>query len=85
MDLGALPPQETTCSNAYQVNANGEIVGFSENGKFDEFVGFNQSPAVRCKDGHSCARYFAVRASSLRSISLISGFDMKFFQTRPVL
>jgi len=50
-DLGALPPEETNCSNAYQVNAKGEIAGFSENGEFDPLVGFNQSRAVRWKNG----------------------------------
>jgi probable HAF family extracellular repeat protein len=49
-DLSALAPQQIDCSNAYQVNANGEIVGFSENGEFDPLVGFNQSRAVRWKD-----------------------------------
>jgi probable HAF family extracellular repeat protein len=49
-DLGALAPQQIDCSNAYQLNANGEIVGFSENGEFDPLVGFNQSRAVRWKD-----------------------------------
>src|SRR5215475_9031379 len=50
-DLGALPPLELDCSNAYQVNASGEIVGFSENGQVDPLAGFNQSRAVRWKDG----------------------------------
>ena len=50
-DLGALPPNETDCSNAYQVNGKGEIAGFSENGNLDPQFGFNQSRAVRWKDG----------------------------------
>jgi probable HAF family extracellular repeat protein len=51
MDLGALPPAETDCSNAYQVNADGVVVGFSENGILDPLTGFNQSRAVRWEDG----------------------------------
>ena len=51
VDLGSLPPSETDCSNAYQVNANGVIVGFSENGQVDPFTGFNQSRAVRWING----------------------------------
>jgi probable HAF family extracellular repeat protein len=51
IDLGALPPAETNCSNTYQVNANGQIAGFSENGQIDPLLGFNQSRAVRWKDG----------------------------------
>jgi len=50
-DLGALSLRDTNCSNAYQVNGGGEIAGFSENGKFDPQIGFNQSRAVRWKDG----------------------------------
>jgi len=50
-DLGALPPVETNCSNAYQVNARGEIAGFSENGEFDPITGTNQSRAVHWKKG----------------------------------
>ena len=50
-DLRALSPVETNCSNAYQVNASGEIVGFSENGQVDPLAGFNQSRAVRWKKG----------------------------------
>ena len=46
-DLGALPPGETSCSNAYQVNASGEIVGFSENGELDPLAGINShAPSV---------------------------------------
>jgi uncharacterized membrane protein len=44
-ELGALPPEETDCSNAYQV------AGFSENGELDPLLGINQSRAVRWKDG----------------------------------
>ncbi len=50
-DLQALPPVGTNCSNAYQVNSTGEIVGFSENGAFDPQIGFNQSRAVRWING----------------------------------
>jgi probable HAF family extracellular repeat protein len=50
-DLGALPPVETNCSNAYQVNPSGEIAGFSENGEFDPVTGTNQSRAVHWKNG----------------------------------
>jgi probable HAF family extracellular repeat protein len=50
-DLQALPPVEINCSNAYQLNSSGEIVGFSENGEFDPVTGTNQSRAVRWKDG----------------------------------
>jgi hypothetical protein len=48
-DLGALPPKKTNCSNAYQVNANREIAGFSENGEFDPQTGVNQSLFRRCR------------------------------------
>jgi probable HAF family extracellular repeat protein len=51
VDLSSLPPAETNCSNAYRINARGEIVGFSENGEVDPLTGFNQSRAVRWKDG----------------------------------
>jgi probable HAF family extracellular repeat protein len=50
-DLGSLPPAETNCSNAYRINASEEVVGFSENGAVDPLTGFNQSRAVRWKDG----------------------------------
>ena len=50
-DLGALSPVETNCSNAYQVNASGEIAGFSENGAFDPLTGTNQSRAVHWVNG----------------------------------
>jgi probable HAF family extracellular repeat protein len=46
-DLSALSPSGTNCSNAYRVNAKGEIVGFSENGIRDPLTPFNQSRAVR--------------------------------------
>ena len=49
-DLGALPPAETDCSNAYRISASGEIIGFSENGRIDPLTGFNQSRAVRWRD-----------------------------------
>lgn len=45
MDLGALEPSATDCSNAYQVNARGEVAGVSENGEFDPQIGQNQSRA----------------------------------------
>lgn len=51
LDLQALPPAEANCSNVYQVNASGEIAGFSENGKFDPLTGTNQSRAVHWKNG----------------------------------
>jgi len=51
-DLSSLPPTDTDCSNAFQVNAIGEIAGFSENGGFDPLLGFNQSRAVRWKNGN---------------------------------
>src|SRR4029077_5250485 len=51
LDLQAPPPAETNCSNAYQVNASGEIAGFSENGEFDPLTGTNQSRAVHWKNG----------------------------------
>lgn len=44
-DLGALPG-EHNCSIPSAVNANGEIVGASENGLFDSLTGINQSRAV---------------------------------------
>ena len=50
-DLQALPPVETNCSNAYQLNSSGEIAGFSENGEFDPVTGTNQSRAVHWKNG----------------------------------
>ena len=52
MDLGSLPPTETDCSNAYQVNDRGEIVGFSENGQIDPLTRFHQSRAIRWVDGN---------------------------------
>jgi probable HAF family extracellular repeat protein len=51
VDLGALAPAEENCSNAYQVNVQGEIVGFSENGQLDPLTGFNQSRAILWKYG----------------------------------
>jgi probable HAF family extracellular repeat protein len=50
-DLGSLPPTDTNCSNAYQVNAKGEITGFSENGEVDPVSGFSQSRAIRWVKG----------------------------------
>lgn len=50
-DLQALPPAETNCSNAYQVNSSGEIAGFSENGQFDPITGAKQSRAVHWENG----------------------------------
>lgn len=51
VDLGALAPAEENCSNAYQVNAQGDIVGFSENGQVDPATGFKQSRAILWKHG----------------------------------
>src|ERR1700730_13964896 len=51
IDLGALAPTDINCSNAYQVNSHGEVAGFSENGEFDPQIGWNQSRAVRWKNG----------------------------------
>jgi probable HAF family extracellular repeat protein len=51
VDLGALAPAEENCSNAYQVNAQGDVVGFSENGQVDHATGFNQSRAILWKHG----------------------------------
>src|SRR5215469_1627171 len=51
VDLGALAPAEENCSNAYQVNAQGDIAGFSENGQVDPATGFNQSRAILWKHG----------------------------------
>jgi probable HAF family extracellular repeat protein len=51
VDLGALAPEEENCSNAYQVNAQGDVVGFSENGQVDPATGFNQSRAILWKHG----------------------------------
>ena len=51
VDLGALAPAEQNCSNAYQVNAQGDVVGFSENGQVDPATGFNQSRAILWKHG----------------------------------
>jgi probable HAF family extracellular repeat protein len=49
-DLGALPGANN-CSEPTWMNAKGEIVGLSENGEVDPLLGFNQSRAVRWKDG----------------------------------
>lgn len=49
-DLGALPGANN-CSEPTMINAKGEIVGLSENGVLDPFLGFNQARAVRWKDG----------------------------------
>jgi probable HAF family extracellular repeat protein len=50
-DLGALPGADS-CSGAAGINANGEVVGGSENGEIDPLTGINQSRPVRWKDGH---------------------------------
>lgn len=50
-DLGALPGEDN-CSAGGVINANGEIVGNSENGEIDPLTGINQSRPVRWKDGH---------------------------------
>lgn len=49
-DLGTLPGANN-CSTAEQVNAKGEITGASEIPVLDPFLGYNQSRAVRWKDG----------------------------------
>ena len=49
-DLGTLPGAGN-CSGANGINANGEIVGNSENGEIDPLTGLNQSRPVRWKDG----------------------------------
>ncbi len=49
-DLGTLPGAGN-CSGANGINANGEIVGNSENGEIDPLTGVNQSRPVRWKDG----------------------------------
>src|SRR5262249_29899332 len=50
-DLGALPPQSSNCSEPTWVNAKGEIVGISENGKVDPLLGINQARAVLWRNG----------------------------------
>lgn len=50
-DLGALPGGNN-CSVANGVNANGEVIGNSENGELDPLTGVNQSRPVLWKDGH---------------------------------
>jgi probable HAF family extracellular repeat protein len=49
-DLGALPGP-ANCAAASAINSRGEIVGGSENGEIDPLTGFNQSRAVRWKNG----------------------------------
>jgi probable HAF family extracellular repeat protein len=51
VDLLALPPEETDCSNAVSINARGETVGASENGIVDPVVGLNELRAVLWKNG----------------------------------
>ena len=48
--MGALPG-ENNCSTAVWLNDTGDVVGTSENGQIDPLTGFNQSRAVRWKDG----------------------------------
>jgi probable HAF family extracellular repeat protein len=49
-DLGSLAGADY-CSEPTWMNAAGEIVGISENGKVDPLTGFNQSRAVLWKNG----------------------------------
>jgi probable HAF family extracellular repeat protein len=49
-DLGSLGGADY-CSVPGGINANGEIVGNSENGEVDPLTGFNKARAVRWKDG----------------------------------
>jgi probable HAF family extracellular repeat protein len=49
-DLGALPGYHN-CSVATSINARGEIVGYSENGKIDALTGIRQIRAVLWKEG----------------------------------
>jgi probable HAF family extracellular repeat protein len=49
-DLGSLGGADY-CSVSGGINANGEIVGNSENGEVDPLTGFNKARAVRWKDG----------------------------------
>jgi probable HAF family extracellular repeat protein len=49
-DLGALPGADN-CSVSGGINANGEIVGSSENGEIDPLTGINKLRAVRWEDG----------------------------------
>ncbi len=49
-DLGALPGTDN-CSVATSINANGEIVGYSENGLIDPLTGIREIRAVLWKDG----------------------------------
>jgi probable HAF family extracellular repeat protein len=49
-DLGSLAGADY-CSVSGGINANGEIVGGSENGAIDPLTGINESRAVRWKDG----------------------------------
>jgi probable HAF family extracellular repeat protein len=48
-NLGTLPGADN-CSASSGINANGEIVGSSENGEIDPLTGINQSRPVRWKD-----------------------------------
>ena len=49
-DLGVLAGADS-CSIATSINAEGEIVGYSENGVVDPLTGIRQSRAVLWKDG----------------------------------
>ena len=49
-DLGALPGANN-CSEPTWMNAEGEIVGISENGAVDPLTGFNQARAVLWRNG----------------------------------
>ena len=51
IDLLALPPEETNCSDAVSINARNETVGTSENGIVDPVVGLNELRAVAWKNG----------------------------------
>jgi hypothetical protein len=49
-DLGALPGG-SNCSEPFQLNDRGEIVGTSENGLIDPVTGVDETRAVRWEDG----------------------------------